>query len=256
MRQVFPLSTRRKILPVVDDDYSVSASSSMQREYYPSALTSGQEAIVPVDDHHSPAHDDSMAVLSVSLIPPSFTQRESGPSVQSAGQQDVGVDEHHSQLNDNTLRVFPISLTSTPPALVPPTPSAPPNLPPKSCPALLPDGPSALDTATSDILIPTRTSLKIRGVDHHFVIFHSSGDQQLQAPAPELFSRPGDVYLHQHGPTTQLWVRETCNWVPGGPAHQHPFLQDHRLHFVSPDQPRWVHKKTLTTYRGREKKKD
>ncbi|KAI6131847.1 hypothetical protein EDD17DRAFT_1757269 [Pisolithus thermaeus] len=100
----------------------------------------------------------------------------------------------------------------------------------------------------------TRTSNKICGVDHHFTLLSSIGYQPLSAPDPAMPANSGDVYLHQHHLNMQVWVKEASGWVIGRHAHPHPFLVHHRLHVVSPDQLHWVHKKTLVTYKGRNKK--
>ncbi|KIK13550.1 hypothetical protein PISMIDRAFT_25533 [Pisolithus microcarpus 441] len=109
-------------------------------------------------------------------------------------------------------------------------------------------------TLPSESVSIARTSTKIRGVDHHFTLLLSTGNQPLPAPDPAIPANSGDLYLHQHHLNTQIWVKEASGWVIGRHAHPHPFLVDHRLHVVSPNQLHWVHKKTLVTYKGRDKK--
>ncbi|KAI6040038.1 hypothetical protein EDC04DRAFT_2602782 [Pisolithus marmoratus] len=109
-------------------------------------------------------------------------------------------------------------------------------------------------TLPSESASITRTYTKIRGVDHHFTLLLSTGNQPLLAPNPAIPANSGDLYLHQHHLNTQIWVKEASGWVIGRHAHPHPFLVDHRLHVVSPNQLHWVHKKTLVTYKGRDKK--
>ncbi|KAI6098571.1 hypothetical protein F5141DRAFT_1219676 [Pisolithus sp. B1] len=120
-----------------------------------------------------------------------------------------------------------------------------------SVPAMLPSG--AAPTLTESVPV-TRTSTKIRSVDHHFTLFLSTGSRPLMAPDPVMLANSGDLYLHQHHLNTQIWVKEASGWVIGRSAHPHPFLVDHRLHVVSPSQLHWVHKKTLVTYKGRDKR--
>ncbi|KAI6037537.1 hypothetical protein EDC04DRAFT_2604763 [Pisolithus marmoratus] len=73
----------------------------------------------------------------------------------------------------------------------------------------------------------TRTYTKIHGVDHHFTLLLSTGNQPLLAPNPAIPANSGDLYLHQHYLNTQIWVKEASGWVIGCHAHLHPFLVDH-----------------------------
>ncbi|KAI6006262.1 hypothetical protein F5J12DRAFT_783035 [Pisolithus orientalis] len=73
----------------------------------------------------------------------------------------------------------------------------------------------------------TRMSMKIYGVNHHFMLFLLTGNQPLAGPNPAMLVNSGDLYLHQYHLNTQIWVKETSGWVIGWFVHLHSLLVDH-----------------------------
>lgn len=182
------------------------------------------------------------------LSPLSSVSGDSFSPVEADQRNTVMVEEPCPRSNDTRTIAPPISLVPCPPTLTLPHPPTSENV----LSALNGNSPVTMSAEHPNV---SRTSFKIRGVDHHFTLFYSSGAQALEVPNPGDFAVLGDIYHHNIGSTNQLWVKETSGWVTGTTAHRHPILSDHRLHVVSPGQPRWVHKKTLTTYKGRDKRK-
>lgn len=96
---------------------------------------------------------------------------------------------------------------------------------------------------------------KIRDIDAYIVWYLSTGIERIAHPS-QSSADPGDLYLHrEQGGDVQIWLRTLdLRWKPTNVGDSHPFLTGYRLHMLLSGEPRWVTKKTVTTYRGREKR--
>lgn len=96
---------------------------------------------------------------------------------------------------------------------------------------------------------------KIRDIDAYIVWYLSTGIGHISYPS-QSSADPGDLYLHREkGGNTQIWLRTLdLQWKPTNAGDSHPCLTGYRLHMLFSGEPRWVTKKTVTTYRGREKR--
>ncbi|KAI0311539.1 hypothetical protein OF83DRAFT_1087622 [Amylostereum chailletii] len=96
---------------------------------------------------------------------------------------------------------------------------------------------------------------KIKNLKESFTWFEATGIDPLTS-APSFSARVGDVFLYKHRRDSrpQTWVRAAAGgWSPieaGGP---HPRFTQYRFHLLSNGVPSWVTKKTIATYRSRDK---
>jgi hypothetical protein len=113
--------------------------------------------------------------------------------------------------------------------------------------------------SSSHQLKVAKTIQKVRD-QQYMSLFSSSGDHPLRYPCTPGTGRPdiGDLYTHTwgEGPEIQMWSREGDSlWKEVNEGHTHPQLPDHRLYKGSGgERIRWVHKKTVATYKSRVKK--
>lgn len=106
---------------------------------------------------------------------------------------------------------------------------------------------------------PKRFRRKIRDMDAHYVWFLSVASGPLSYPGGDFSSSAGDLFVRREGPggTSQYWIKNCNNsWDRIYPGETHPStsMSSYRLHILGNGEPRWVTKKTATTYRGREKR--
>lgn len=140
--------------------------------------------------------------------------------------------------------------------LSPPSPacsplSSPPSSPPPSAQIL---SPTLLSPTSASGVIVSRKEQKIRGLQHYTSLFVTSGQYALSRPASCTQLSCGDIFCHTWGEQAvdQLWVYNDNAWISVLEHYCHPLYPDHRLYKPSADTHwRWVHKKTIVTYRGR-----
>ncbi|KAJ3502714.1 hypothetical protein NLJ89_g8760 [Agrocybe chaxingu] len=98
-----------------------------------------------------------------------------------------------------------------------------------------------------------RNRHKIRDLDAWVKWFPSTGGCQLHQPLPcEDQVEHGDLYVHKWAAGTQLWMwNANGQWENVEIGHPHPTLPRHRLLLLATGEPRWVTKKTQTTYKSR-----
>lgn len=97
---------------------------------------------------------------------------------------------------------------------------------------------------------------KIRGVDLQLVWYESVGSTPLNCPEP-CPADPGTLFVHKHRESLepQIWVMGMdASWISAIVGDSHPLLSKHRLHVSASGLPRWVTRKTVTTYMGRKKR--
>lgn len=107
--------------------------------------------------------------------------------------------------------------------------------------------------------LPRRCTRKIRGQDAHVTYFLSYGAEPLSSPDNSIACMNGDLFVHRWsvGQTPQIWMKDARGtWDRIYPCSaRHPFLPDHRLHLTKSGEPSWITKKSVVTYRGRERQR-
>jgi hypothetical protein len=81
---------------------------------------------------------------------------------------------------------------------------------------------------------------------------HSEGDAALEHPSPCDDVELGDLFVHAHGTSVQVWMRSDNGWDVIRAGHAHPSLIDHRL-LIKDGKPSWVTRQTVATYSYRKK---
>ncbi|EGO25777.1 hypothetical protein SERLADRAFT_437511 [Serpula lacrymans var. lacrymans S7.9] len=115
-----------------------------------------------------------------------------------------------------------------------------------------------LSNAKDTCIDIVRTSHKIRNLEKHITVFESKGNCAFSVPPPVVSSQTGDIFIHRYGISEkmQIWVRDSrSNWGDASLGDTHPFLFDYRLNMSSQGKLSWVTKKTVSTYRGRDRKR-
>ncbi|VDB91622.1 unnamed protein product [Peniophora sp. CBMAI 1063] len=101
-------------------------------------------------------------------------------------------------------------------------------------------------------IISSKHKLRKHGVE--MTCFRSIGASMLSTPSLDGRAMPGDVYLHMGAGTAQLWYKNLDGaWVTAQAGMDHPAYPDYCLNLSSDLWGRWVLKKTVSTYKGREK---
>jgi hypothetical protein len=99
----------------------------------------------------------------------------------------------------------------------------------------------------------------IRDTDIHFSWSCSLSERSITSPRtlPNHCPQTGDLYLHQYNNRrdTQAWVWASDHWTTVREGDPNPKVPGYVFLMKSRDEPNWVKKKTLTTYRGREKRR-
>jgi hypothetical protein len=162
----------------------------------------------------------------------------------------------HSDPNDDSFPMSSDNLVSTPTALhqpacilgharvrVPPG-ERQPNFP------LMPYTPLSTSDSPDSLVIITTHEHKIRGLDY-FMRWYKA-ENSTSGP-PDLSARTGDLFLHQNDNASGLrfWIWDTGRWIEVVSGHQHPLFPDRVLHILPQGEPRWITRKTMTTYKGR-----
>ncbi|KAA1479125.1 hypothetical protein DENSPDRAFT_109404 [Dentipellis sp. KUC8613] len=102
---------------------------------------------------------------------------------------------------------------------------------------------------------PEFVEKKIRGVDGLLRWFKSVGGQSLTSPPSCQAVEVGDLFIHRAGDATQVWLwNKAEEWVQAREGQAHPLLLKHRLRVTADGTPSWVLRKTITNYRGKEKR--
>ena len=117
----------------------------------------------------------------------------------------------------------------------------------------------AITNQSSSLVSPIvikRKEHKIRDYNASVRWFPSEGSFQLDQPVQsDMDSEPaevGDLFVHQWSGGTQVWMWDAnACWKSVNPGDPHPTLTKHRLQLLTKGEPRWVTKKTQTTYRSR-----
>jgi hypothetical protein len=91
---------------------------------------------------------------------------------------------------------------------------------------------------------------------HYMTLYSSSSDRSISHPYDVGKPDIGDIFLHKGGEVVRLWVLDIDGvWGTVQDGDFHPSLPDHRLYRASENnRPRWIHKKTVGTYRSRGKR--
>lgn len=103
----------------------------------------------------------------------------------------------------------------------------------------------------------THFKRKIRGVEAHVVWYLSQGIKPLLQPNGSIECSPGDLFVHRSAEdgATRIWVRNVEEtWAIIHHGGSHPVMPLYRLRMLATGEPRWITRKTETTYRGREKR--
>lgn len=102
---------------------------------------------------------------------------------------------------------------------------------------------------------PKRFQRKIRAINTRYIWFLSMGSEALTKPSDDIQAEPGDLFVHMFKTKEQIWIKANGRgWemiVPGDP---HPTMPAYRLHVLDNGEPRWITRKTATTYRGRQRR--
>ncbi|KAA1479366.1 hypothetical protein DENSPDRAFT_886684 [Dentipellis sp. KUC8613] len=102
---------------------------------------------------------------------------------------------------------------------------------------------------------PELVEKKIRGVDGLLRWFGSVGGQRLASPPSLKALELGDLFIHRADGATQVWMwTKAEEWVEAREGQAHPTLLKHRLRVTPDGTPSWVLRKTITNYRGKEKR--
>lgn len=99
---------------------------------------------------------------------------------------------------------------------------------------------------------PGRCSTKIRGTSSRAFYFPSAGIQPLSSPLPCPSAEKDDIYIHSYEHGVQLWQHDNQGqWRMVQEGCDHPAIPDRVLHLTAKYEPKWVTRKTISTYRGR-----
>jgi hypothetical protein len=100
---------------------------------------------------------------------------------------------------------------------------------------------------------PLRREHKIRGLSEFMGWFESSGEEMLKEPPILQRLILGDLFIHITGLSVQMWIWDDQRWEEVVEGHAHPYLSEHRLRLLNNGEPRWVTRKTVSTYGGRKR---
>jgi hypothetical protein len=98
---------------------------------------------------------------------------------------------------------------------------------------------------------------KVRGLAQITRWFESTDDTALSSPPRIPHVQVGDLFVHHAiGEQSQIWLWDATesNWLNVTVGHPHPSLFNYRLSIKASGEPRWVTRKTASTYKGRGKK--
>ena len=103
---------------------------------------------------------------------------------------------------------------------------------------------------------PLRWEDKFPGLDAYMGRFISSSKQPLAHPPSRIsdLARPTDLYIHHYGDRKlQIWLWDGDKWIGNiKDGRPHPSLKDYCLYVTEGREPKWVKRKTRTTYKGRQ----
>lgn len=97
---------------------------------------------------------------------------------------------------------------------------------------------------------------KIRDVDAHIVWYWSDSSTSQTEPEEDASCNPGDLFVRKdESGRIRVWMQVLeGGWKRIQPGGWHPTLPGYLLRILPNGEPRWITKKTATTYRGREKR--
>ncbi|KZV73843.1 hypothetical protein PENSPDRAFT_648602 [Peniophora sp. CONT] len=116
----------------------------------------------------------------------------------------------------------------------------------------------------SPVILPENSILTIEENKHplkkyktSMTSFRTVGPDTIPSPPLVPGAKEHDVFIHCYPGGQTIW-RATTNknkrWIVAKLKEHHPVYKEYRLHVSKDNWARWVLKKTLTTYQGREKK--
>ena len=105
-------------------------------------------------------------------------------------------------------------------------------------------------------LVVRRGQRAIRDKKGKTTWFYSEGLTYLVQPPLVQNAQLGDLYVHTTAnKDQQVWLfNKLSQWEKVQPYHPHPFLTGYVFHLLHDGEPRWIHKTTVTTYKGRDKR--
>ncbi|KZV60949.1 hypothetical protein PENSPDRAFT_693826 [Peniophora sp. CONT] len=120
-----------------------------------------------------------------------------------------------------------------------------------------PSSPALLSAILPDAasLLVTKSHHKLRKHNKEMICFRSQGAHDIAAPPFLSSAREYDVYLHQYANGTHVWYASSNgSWTIASEGMKHPQYPDYVLHVSSDQWARWLLKKTINTYQGRERR--
>jgi len=222
---------------------NIDYTSDDEFTFKSSQLTTGQEEIV---SHDSFTHDPEI---------PNDDQRFPAGGVADNIDPSLGYRESRLSTNIDAVDKRGFS-TSTRSSLVLMTPGIVSHrVPPSTSSTLLVTLPSWTwhSRVSSTGLESCKYRIRKQGID--VACFRSVGAEPLQHPMNLEQANPGDTYLHRSGlDQNQIWFRGySGEWVSALPGVEHPQLTGYCLNISPEGWVRWVLKKTVSTYKGRQK---
>jgi hypothetical protein len=103
-------------------------------------------------------------------------------------------------------------------------------------------------------------SLKAIRCREEVTSWYSSQDPApLSSPptAPPLFSdalQEGDLFIHMYRGGVQSWIWAGTSWMPVKECHPHPSIEGYCFFLLENNDPTWVTRRTVVTYRGKKRK--
>jgi hypothetical protein len=115
----------------------------------------------------------------------------------------------------------------------------------------------ATRSTTRTTVVPLREvrhERKVRGTDQFMCWYEVA---RTSEEPPSLPAKTGDLFLERCGDASELrvWLWESDRWNKIASEHPHPLLPNRVLYINPSGDPRWVTRKTLTTYRSRKRDK-
>ena len=115
--------------------------------------------------------------------------------------------------------------------------------------------PSMPPSQTFSRFQPIRHIYKIRGTQLFTCWFElpvASSHLCLRPPACP-FVKPGDLFIQgRNSPSVRIWIRTfTGDWDEIEKGYPHPILHSHVLHVLMNGEPRWITRRTASTYKSR-----
>ena len=75
--------------------------------------------------------------------------------------------------------------------------------------------------------------------------------------SPHLYSealRENDIFIHMFSNGIQAWIWNGETWVPIKEGDPHPHITGYCVSFLEKGEPSWVTKKTIVTYRSKQRR--